>query len=48
MQALHLVISYEDGQQWRIYIPGCIRRELDRGLKAEFMEMLNSGIPWLK
>lgn len=23
-------------------------RELDRGLKTEFMGMLNGGIPWLK
>ena len=38
----------EDGRQWRLYMPDCIRRELDRGLKAEFMRMLNGGIPWLK
>ena len=48
MQTLHLVVSYEDGKQWRLYMPDCIRRELDRGLKAEFMRMLNGGIPWLK
>ena len=48
MQTLHLVVSYEDGKQWRLYMPDCIRRELDRGLKAEFMQMLNGGIPWLK
>lgn len=48
MQTLHLVISYEDGKQWRLYMPDCIRRELDRGLKAEFIRMLNGGIPWLR
>lgn len=48
MQTLHLVISYEDGKQWRLYMPDCIRRELDRGLKTEFMRVLNGGIPWLK
>ena len=48
MQTLHLVVSYEDGKQWRLHMPDCIRRELDRGLKAEFMRMLNGGIPWLK
>lgn len=48
MQTLHLVVSYEDGKQWRLYMPDCIRRELDRGLKAEFMGMLNGGIPWLR
>ena len=48
MQTLHLVISYEDGKEWHLYMPDCIRRELDRGLKAEFMQMLNGGIPWLK
>lgn len=48
MQTLHLVVSYEDSKQWRLYMPDCIRRELDRGLKAEFMQMLNGGIPWLK
>lgn len=48
MQTLHLVVSYEDGKVWRLYMPDCIRRELDRGLKAEFMQMLNGGIPWLK
>ena len=39
MQTLHLVVSYEDSKQWRLYMPDCIRRELDRGLKAEFMQM---------
>lgn len=48
MQTLHLVVSYEDGKQWRLYMPDCIRRELDRGLKAEFIRMLNGGIPWLR
>ena len=48
MQTLHLVVSYEDSKQWRLYMPDCIRRELDRGLKAEFMQMLNGGISWLK
>ena len=48
MQTLHLVVSYEDGKQWRLYMPDCIRHELDRGLKVEFMRMLNGRIPWLK
>ena len=40
MQTLHLVVSYEDGNQWRLYMPDCIRQELDRAQKAEFMELM--------
>lgn len=42
MQTLHLVVSYEDGKQWRLYMPDCIRRELDRAQKAEFMELMRN------
>lgn len=31
MQTLYLVVSYEDGKRWRLYMPECIRRELKRG-----------------
>ena len=41
MQTLHLVISYEDGDQWRLYMPDCIRRELYRAQRAEFMNLLS-------
>ena len=41
MQTLHLVISYEDGNRCRLYMPDCIRRELVRAQKAEFMQLLN-------
>ena len=40
MQTLHLVISYEDGNRWRLYMPDCIRRELLRAYQAEFMNRL--------
>ena len=30
MQTLHLVMSYEDGNRCRLYMPDCIRRELVR------------------
>lgn len=41
MQTLHLVISYEDGNRCRLYMPDCICRELVRAQKAEFMQLLN-------
>lgn len=41
MQTLHLVVSYEDGDKWRLYMPDCIRRELYRAQQAEFMNLLN-------
>ena len=40
MQTLHLVISYEDGDKWRLYMPDCIRRELYRAQRAEFINLL--------
>lgn len=40
MQTLHLVISYEDGKQWRPYMPDCIRQELMQAFNAELMNML--------
>lgn len=47
MQTLHLVVTYEDGKLWRLYMPDCIRRELDQARKAEFMELIR-GIGFLK
>lgn len=41
MQTLHLVISYEDGKQWRFYMPDCIRQELVRSFNAELMGLLH-------
>lgn len=41
MQTLHLVVSYEDGDKWRLYMSDCIRRELYRAQQAEFMNLLN-------
>ena len=40
MQTLHLVVSYEDSDKWRLYMPDCIRRELYRAQQAEFMNLL--------
>ena len=40
MQTLHLVISYEDDTRWRLYMPDCIRRELIRAYKADFMNRI--------
>lgn len=40
MQTLHFVISYEDGKQWRLYMPDCIRQELMQAFNAELMNML--------
>ena len=40
MQTLHLVISYEDGKQWRLYMPDCICQELMQAFNAELMNML--------
>lgn len=40
MQTLHLVISYEDGKQWRLYMSDCIRQELVRVFNAELMDLL--------
>lgn len=34
MQTLHLVISYEDGKQWRLYMPDCIRQDTDAGIQC--------------
>ena len=41
MQTLHLVISYENGNRWRLYMPDCIREELIKAHKAEFVQLLN-------
>lgn len=40
MQTLHLVISYEEGKQCRLYMPDCIRRELVKAFNAELMNLL--------
>ena len=40
MQTLHLVISYEDGKQCRLYMPDCIRKELVKAFNAELMYLL--------
>lgn len=40
MQTLHLVISYEDDTRWHLYMPDCIRRELIRAYKADFMNRI--------
>ena len=39
MQTLHLVISYEDGKRWRLYMPDCIRQELVRAYNAKLMDL---------
>ncbi len=39
MQTLHLVISYEDGKRWRLYMPDCIRQELVRAYNARLMDL---------
>lgn len=41
MQTLHLVISYEDGKQWRLYMPDCIRQELMRAFNAGLMYLFH-------
>ncbi|WP_288172674.1 hypothetical protein [Prevotella sp. CAG:255] len=40
MQTLHLVITYEDGKQWRFYMPDCIRQTLAKAFDAELMYFL--------
>lgn len=40
MQTLHLVISYEDGKQWRLYMPDCIRQTLAKAFDTELMYFL--------
>lgn len=40
MQTLHLVITYEDGKQWRLYMPDCIRRTLAKAFDAELVYFL--------
>ena len=39
MQTLHLVISYEDGKRWRLYMPDCIRQELVQAYNAKLMDL---------
>ena len=39
MQTLHLVISFEDGKRWRLYMPDCIRQELVRAYNAKLMDL---------
>lgn len=40
MQTLHMVISYEDSKQWRLYMPDCIRQEVVKAFNAELMDLL--------
>lgn len=40
MQTLHLVITYEDGKQCRLYMPDCIRQTLAKAFDAELMYFL--------
>lgn len=40
MQTLHLVISYEDGKQWRLYMPDCIRQTFVKAFDSELMYFL--------
>lgn len=40
MQTLHLVITYEDGKQWRLYMPDCIRQTLAKAFDTELMYFL--------
>lgn len=40
MQTLHLVISYEDGKQWRLYMPDCIRQGLMHAFNTGLMNLL--------
>lgn len=40
MQTLHLVISYEDGKRWRLYMPDCIRQVLVKAFNDELMYWL--------
>lgn len=47
MQTLHLVISYKDGKQWRLYMPDCIRRELRRGYD-ELFARISQGLSLFK
>lgn len=39
MQTLHLVITYEDGKQCRLYMPDCIRQVLMKAFDAELMNL---------
>lgn len=40
MQTLHLVITYEDGKQCRLYMPDCIRQTLAKAFDTELMYFL--------
>lgn len=39
MQTLHLVVSYEDGKQWRLYMPDCIQQKLVKAFNTELMDL---------
>lgn len=40
MQTLHLVITYEDGKQCRLYMSDCIRKTLVKAFNIELMYLL--------
>lgn len=40
MQTLHLVITYEDGKQCRLYMSDCIRKTLVKAFNIELMDLL--------